>query len=68
MTTEPVLDAEAPAHFNDVKRPLSGIGGWLALVAFGQVLGLLKFLGGLAQYYNKSSGSDFRPRCGVKRH
>ena len=51
MTTEPVLDAEAPAHFNDVKRPLSGIGGWLALVAFGQVLGLLKVLGGLAQYY-----------------
>ena len=49
--TEPVLDAEDAAHFKEVKQPLSGIGGWLALVAFGQVLGLLKVLGGLAQYY-----------------
>ena len=52
---EPVVDAEDAAHFKDVKQPLSGIGGWLALLAISQVLGLLKFLVALGQYYTAAN-------------
>jgi hypothetical protein len=48
---EPVVDAADAAHFKDVKPELTGIGGWLGLVAFGQVVGLLKLLVAVGQYY-----------------
>ena len=34
------------------KAELSGIGGWLILIAIGQLVGPLKFLGSLAPYYS----------------
>jgi hypothetical protein len=39
------------AHFKDVKPELTGIGGWLGLLAFGQVTGILRLLVSLGQYY-----------------
>ena len=38
---EPVVDAGDAAEFKTVKPELTGIGGWLAFVAFGQVVGLV---------------------------
>ena len=45
-----VSDDDAGA-LKDFKPPLSGIAGWLILVAIGQVVGVIKLLGLLAQYY-----------------
>jgi hypothetical protein len=46
-TPPPVVSpAELPS-----KPQLSGIAGWLILIAIGQVVGVLKLLGSLAQYY-----------------
>ncbi|MGY4509322.1 DUF2569 domain-containing protein [Bradyrhizobium sp. USDA 3650] len=47
----PVVGAEEAAAFKNVKPELTGIGGWLGLVAFGQVVGLLRLLVSLGQYY-----------------
>jgi hypothetical protein len=48
---EPVVDAAAATHFKDVKPDLKGIGGWLWLLAFGQVAGILRVIVTLVQYY-----------------
>ena len=48
---EPVVDAGDAAEFKNVKPELTGIGGWLGLVAFGQVVGILRLLVSLGQYY-----------------
>ena len=48
---EPVVDAGDAAEFKNVKPELTGIGGWLALLAFGQVVGILRLLASLGQYY-----------------
>lgn len=48
---DPTVDAADAAEFRDVKPELTGIGGWLGLIAFGQVVGLLKMLVSLGQYY-----------------
>jgi hypothetical protein len=41
-------------------KPLSGIGGWLALVAVGQVIGVIKLAASLVEYYsNKESQAVF---------
>jgi hypothetical protein len=52
MVREPTVDAEDAAHFKDVKPELKGIGGWLGLLAFGQVTGILRLLVSLGQYYS----------------
>jgi uncharacterized protein DUF2569/uncharacterized protein DUF4339 len=52
VVREPAVDA---AEFKDVKPELSGIGGWLALVAFGQVAGILRLVVSLGQYYTTIS-------------
>jgi hypothetical protein len=48
---EPVVDAGDAAELKNVKPELTGIGGWLALLAFGQVVGILRLLVSLGQYY-----------------
>ena len=48
---EPAVDAADAAAFRNVKPELTGIGGWLGLVAFGQVMGILRLLVSLGQYY-----------------
>jgi hypothetical protein len=48
---EPTVDAEDAAHFKDVKPELTGIGGWLGLLAFGQIVGILRLIVSLGQYY-----------------
>lgn len=50
---EPVVDAMDASHFKNVKPELTGIGGWLALIAFGQVVGILRFLASMATYYGE---------------
>ena len=39
-----------------MKPELTGISGWLGLLAFGQVLGILRSLVSLGQYYTKLDG------------
>jgi hypothetical protein len=41
---EPTVPADDAAEFNDVKPKLSGIGGWLGLLAFGQIMGTLRLI------------------------
>jgi hypothetical protein len=48
---EPTVDADDAAHFKNVKPELTGIGGWLGLLAFGQMMGILRLLVSLGQYY-----------------
>jgi Protein of unknown function (DUF2569)/GYF domain 2 len=50
---EVVADAAA---FQVVRPELTGIRGWLVVVAIGQVLGLLKSLVSLGQYYSTMNG------------
>ena len=53
---EPVVDAGDAAEFKNVKPELTGIGGWLALLAFGQVVGIVRLLVSLGQYYPTIDG------------
>ena len=53
---EPVVDAGDAAEFKNVKPELTGIGGWLALLAIGQVVGILRLLVTLGQYYTTING------------
>lgn len=55
----PVVDAEDAAHFKDVKPELTGLGGWLALIGFGQFAGILRFLVSIGEYYSKMDGQLF---------
>lgn len=48
---EPVVDAADAAELKNVKPELTGIGGWLGLLAFGQVVGILRMPVSLGQYY-----------------
>jgi hypothetical protein len=49
---EPAVDAADAAAFAGVQPEPAGIGGWLVLIAIGQVIGILKALGGLGKYYS----------------
>ncbi len=53
LVREPVVNAEDAAHFKDVKPELTGLGGWLALIGFGQLAGILRFLVSIGEYYSK---------------
>ena len=46
-----MVDAADAAEFKNVKPELTGIGGWLGLLAFGQVVGLLRLFVSMGQYY-----------------
>ena len=46
---EPVVSDDDVGALKDFKPPLSGIAGWLILIAIGQVVGVIKLLGSLAQ-------------------
>jgi hypothetical protein len=52
---EPAVDVAEAAEYKIVKPELTGIGGWLALVAFGQVVGVPRLLVSLGQYYTTIS-------------
>jgi hypothetical protein len=46
---EPTVPAEDAAAFKDVQAELTGISGWLALLAFGQVMGILRLIFNVGQ-------------------
>jgi len=48
---EPAVNVDDAAAFKNVKPELTGLGGWLALIAFGQVVGILRFVVELGKYY-----------------
>jgi len=52
---EPAVNVEDAAEFKNVKPLLSGIGGWLGLLAFGQVVGILRLIVSMGQYYTTLS-------------
>jgi hypothetical protein len=56
----PIVDAGDAAEFKNVKPELTGIGGWLGLLAFGQVLGILRSLVLLGQYYTTLDGEFWK--------
>ncbi|SEM84952.1 DUF2569 family protein [Bradyrhizobium sp. OK095] len=47
---EPAVLAEDAAAFRDVQPETTGISGWLALLAFGQVMGILRLVFNVGQY------------------
>jgi uncharacterized protein DUF2569/uncharacterized protein DUF4339 len=57
---EPVVSDDDVGALKDFKPPLSGIAGWLILIAIGQVVGVIKLLGSLAQYYGEADPKLFQ--------
>jgi hypothetical protein len=57
---EPVVSDDDVGALKDFKPPLSGIAGWLILIAIGQVVGVIKSLGSLARYYNEADPELFQ--------
>lgn len=55
---EPAVDAGEAAELKNVKPELTGIGGWLALVAFGQVVGIPRLVVSLGQYYTTTINAE----------
>ena len=55
QTHAPAVTAQDAAEFKDVKPELTGLGGWLTLLGFGLVVGLLRFLVTIGEYYNMLS-------------
>ncbi|MCK1395587.1 DUF2569 family protein [Bradyrhizobium sp. 1] len=49
-TREPAVLADDAAAFKDVQPEMTGISGWLALLAFGQVMGILRLVFNVGQY------------------
>jgi hypothetical protein len=47
---EPAVLAEGAAAFTDVQPEMTGISGWLALLAFGQVMGIMRLVYSVGQY------------------
>lgn len=52
---EPAVPAEDAAVFRDVEAEETGISGWLALLAFGQVLGILRLVFNVGQHVQSIS-------------
>ncbi len=46
---EPTVPVEDAAAFKDVQPEMTGISGWLALLAFGQVMGILRLIFNVGQ-------------------
>jgi Protein of unknown function (DUF2569)/GYF domain 2 len=53
IPAEPSVSVEEASHFRHLKPDISGIGGWLILIAIGQVLGPLRMLVALGEYLEK---------------
>jgi Protein of unknown function (DUF2569)/GYF domain 2 len=57
---EPVVSDDDAGPSKDFKPPLSGIAGWLILIAIGQVVGVIKLLVSLTQYYGDADPKLFQ--------
>ena len=57
---EPVVIDDVAGALKDVKPPLSGIAGWLILIAIGQVIGVIKLIASLGQYYGNADPKLFQ--------
>lgn len=57
---EPAVGLVDPAEFKFVEPELKGIGGWLILVAIGQVLGVLRLISDMARYYAEADAKLFQ--------
>ncbi|MBR0847106.1 DUF2569 family protein [Bradyrhizobium diazoefficiens] len=57
---EPVVTAEEAGEFRNVKPELTGIGGWLGLLAFGQVMGILRLIVSVGQYMQSISDDTWK--------
>lgn len=53
LVREPAVDAEDAAYFKNVEPGPVGLGGWLILVGIGQIVGNLRFLTSMGEYYGK---------------
>jgi hypothetical protein len=53
IPAEPSVSAEEASHFSHLKPDVSGIGGWLIIIAIGQVLGPLRMLVVIGEYFEK---------------
>jgi hypothetical protein len=56
-TGEPSVSAAEAGQFKNLRPDLAGIASWLILVAIGQVLGPLRFLVSMGEYYEKMDKS-----------
>ena len=57
---EPAVPAEDAAAFKNVQPEMTGISGWLALLAFGQVMGILRLIVNVGQYAQSISDEIWR--------
>src|SRR4051794_41586806 len=48
---EPAVDAPDTKALKNLKPKLTGLGGWLAIVVIGQIVGILRQLSAMAQYF-----------------
>jgi hypothetical protein len=55
VSREAAVLAEDAAAFRDVQSEMTGISGWLALLAFGQVMGILRLIFNVVQYVQSIS-------------
>ena len=51
VTGEPAVDAPDTKAVKNLKPKLTGLGGWLAIVVIGQIVGILRLLSAMAQYF-----------------
>jgi len=59
ITREPSVSSDEAAQFKDVRPALSGIAGWLVLIAIGQILGPLGLAAVGMEYYGKIDKGSF---------
>ena len=57
---EPTVGTEDAAESKNVKGKPSGIGGWLGLLVFGQVIGILRLIGAIGQYIQSISDNIWK--------
>jgi len=55
ITRAPAISAEDAAAFKNVEPEMIGISGWLGLLAFGQMIGIVRLVVGAAQYVQSIS-------------
>ncbi|MBR0907694.1 DUF2569 family protein [Bradyrhizobium liaoningense] len=56
LIREPAVPAQDAAAFKNVQTEMTGISGWLGLLAFGQVIGIMRMVVSAAQYAQSIGG------------